>query len=99
MAGDFNSVTKAEEVSNAGKFDKRRCSGFNDWIFGNGLIDMGFIGPKFTWIRGRSPSAFKGARLDSRVHNLGRGRGGYDSAEESKWIKIGHMKESILGLL
>ena len=64
LAGDFNVVANADELSNPRRWDQRKCSGFNDWIFEHGLVDLDFIGPKFTWTRGSSPSSFKGARLD-----------------------------------
>ena len=45
-------------------------TGFNKWIFEHELIDIGFIGPKFMWIRGISTSSFKGARLDRALCNV-----------------------------
>lgn len=62
--GDFNSVATREEVSNKEGFDSRRCRDFNKWIFDEGLVDIGFTGPKFTWTRGVKSESFKGARLD-----------------------------------
>lgn len=52
VAGDFNSVTSCEEVNNLNTFNQRRCRGMKDWVFREGLIDVGFSGPKFTWRRG-----------------------------------------------
>ncbi|VFQ62916.1 unnamed protein product [Cuscuta campestris] len=63
-AGDFNSVTKKEEVSNPDHFEAHRCSRFNEWIFDEAMIDLGFIGQCFTWKRGTDNVNFKGARLD-----------------------------------
>ncbi|XP_031131690.1 uncharacterized protein LOC116033075 [Ipomoea triloba] len=41
---DFNSVTSSDEVSNAACFNSSRCADFNNWIFREGLIDLGFTG-------------------------------------------------------
>lgn len=65
--GDFNAVTSMAEVSNPETFNQRRCVGINDWIFEEGLVDLGFMGPKYTWMRGRDIDNFKGARLDRAV--------------------------------
>lgn len=62
--GDFNSVSSAEEVSNPGTYDLHRNAKFNQWIFQEGLIDMGYNGARFTWMRGNEENTFKGARLD-----------------------------------
>ena len=70
IIGDFNSFTAAEEVSNPGKLDKRRCTGFLEWIHEHELIDMGFTGPRFTWSRGVDTKTFKGARLDRALCNM-----------------------------
>ena len=70
VAGDFNSVLTADEVSNKGKLDGRRCSGFLDWVSEHQLIDLGFSGQRFTWHSGTAPISFKGARLDRGVCNL-----------------------------
>ncbi|XP_019163602.1 PREDICTED: uncharacterized protein LOC109159944 [Ipomoea nil] len=62
--GDFNSVTNREEVSSTSTFSASRCSDFNDWIYREGLIDLGYSGSTYTWIRGMDTPSFKGARLD-----------------------------------
>ncbi|XP_019172990.1 PREDICTED: uncharacterized protein LOC109168419 [Ipomoea nil] len=68
--GDFNAVTCMEDVSNQQNFSNHRCVGMNEWIFKEGLIDMGFVGPRFTWTRGRESTTFTGARLDQALCNL-----------------------------
>ena len=70
IAGDFNSVTHADETSNPDRLDQRRCIGFVNWIFEHGLLDLGFSGPKFTWMRGNTPEQFKGARLYRAICNM-----------------------------
>lgn len=44
--GDYNVVLSIEEVSNKENFGSRRCVGMRDWIFREGLIDLGFVGVK-----------------------------------------------------
>ncbi|XP_073151932.1 uncharacterized protein [Henckelia pumila] len=68
--GDYNSVISDEEVSQIRKMNHRRNVGFSEWIFNQDLIDMGYVGSKFTWIRGLSSNTYKGARLDRGVCNV-----------------------------
>lgn len=58
------------EVSNKGGMAYHRSAGFYDWLFNQELLDLGFIGSKFTWIRGASSITFKGARLDRGVYTI-----------------------------
>ena len=48
----------------------RRCTRFKHWIENNGLIDLGFSGPKFTWTRGLNRETRKEARLDRALCNM-----------------------------
>lgn len=64
VAGDFNTVMSADEVSNQGTYNERRSKGLKEWVFREGLVDPGYSGPTFTWIRGKDQNNFKGARLD-----------------------------------
>ena len=68
--GDFNSVTSKEETSTPLNFDHSKSSGMNNWISTHGLIDLGYLGPKFTWTRGKSPQTFKGSRFDRTLCNI-----------------------------
>nr|GMC77844.1 uncharacterized protein LOC109150389 [Ipomoea batatas] len=70
VAGDFNSVIDQTETTNYSAFSSQRCSDFKEWIHREGLIDLGFSGPKFTWLRGNSTGGAKGARLDRALCNL-----------------------------
>lgn len=70
MAGDFNSVTSQEEVNNSESFSLTRCTDFNEWLFREGLIDLGYTGTQFTWMRGTNPSTFKATRLDRALGNV-----------------------------
>ena len=70
VTGDFNSILSADEVSNLGRMDKRRCLGFTYWIFTPGLINLGILGPQFVWTLGNSTSSFQGACLDKALCSL-----------------------------
>ncbi|KAL4369698.1 hypothetical protein GQ457_05G025040 [Hibiscus cannabinus] len=57
----------------------RVCHHFNDFLFDFGMVDMGFIGPKYTWRRGSlfqrldrclCNSIWYEAFLDSEVYHL-----------------------------
>ena len=68
--GDYNVVITEEEVSGTGPLANHRSTGFMDWIFDQGFLDMGYSGPNFTWTRGLTSSTFKGARLDRALCNV-----------------------------
>ncbi|XP_019177832.1 PREDICTED: uncharacterized protein LOC109173030 [Ipomoea nil] len=68
--GDFNSVTCKEEVSNSESYSHTRCSQFNNWIHSERLIDLGYTGSSFTWMRGVDKPSFKAARLDRALSNI-----------------------------
>lgn len=69
-AGDFNAVLGPNAVSDCNNFSQQRCAGFAEWIFYNGLIDLGYSGPRFTWRRGAHAASYKGARLDRALSNM-----------------------------
>lgn len=69
-AGDFNAVVSPTEVSEGSNFSQQRCAGFTEWIFNQGLVDLGYFGSRFTWRRGNQKDKFKGARLDRALCNL-----------------------------
>jgi len=48
----------------------RRCNHFKHWIENNGLIDLGFSGPKYRWTRGRNWDTMKCARLDRALYSM-----------------------------
>lgn len=49
LIGDFNSTLKNEERSTEGGASMR----FINWIQEKRLIDLGFVGPRFTWNHGK----------------------------------------------
>ncbi|KAK3231083.1 hypothetical protein Dsin_002964 [Dipteronia sinensis] len=48
VAGDFNEIVSSSE-KRGGRFSHPN-SGFSNWIERNELVDLGFIGSKFTWM-------------------------------------------------
>ncbi|XP_031130716.1 uncharacterized protein LOC116032354 [Ipomoea triloba] len=70
VCGDFNSVTSREEVSNPDCFNNAKCADFKEWIFQEGLVDLDFEGPKFTWMRGINTNSFRAARLDRALSSV-----------------------------
>ncbi|XP_031101934.1 uncharacterized protein LOC116005836 [Ipomoea triloba] len=70
VCGDFNSVICREEVSNPDCYNVSRSADFVDWIFREGLVDLGYEGSKFTWMQGTNTSQFKAARLDRALSNV-----------------------------
>lgn len=70
ICGDFNSVVSVDEVSSLASWNSHKSSGFQEWIFEQGLLDMGFCRSKFTWTRGIHELTFKGARLDRALCNV-----------------------------
>ncbi|XP_057744794.1 uncharacterized protein LOC130962625 [Arachis stenosperma] len=49
FAGDFNEIKDSSEKRGGAPTDLRACNAFNNWINNCGLIDLGFIGSRFTW--------------------------------------------------
>ncbi|XVF50260.1 hypothetical protein PTKIN_Ptkin04bG0081900 [Pterospermum kingtungense] len=49
--GDYNVVSSIDEVSVGGSLAHYRNGRFVDWINEQGLFDLGYSGPKFTWMR------------------------------------------------
>ncbi|KAJ8451520.1 hypothetical protein Cgig2_018154 [Carnegiea gigantea] len=50
LVGDFNETTSLDERDHGGSDMARRYVKFNNWIDNNALLDIGFTGPKFTWL-------------------------------------------------
>lgn len=53
LAGDFNAIISANEWEGGATFNHRSANSFRNCIEDCGLIDMGYSGPPFTWMRGR----------------------------------------------
>lgn len=48
IISDFNAVLSADEVSTQGLLALNKSGGFQELIYDQGLIDLGFVGPTFT---------------------------------------------------
>ncbi|XP_031120944.1 uncharacterized protein LOC116024184 [Ipomoea triloba] len=70
IAGDFNSVITREDTDNYTTFSSQRSSDFAEWIHSEDLVDMGYNGPKFTWVKTFSSGVAKSARLDRAFCNV-----------------------------
>ena len=68
VAGDFNEIVNSSE-KRGGRFHHAN-SGFGDWIDRNELVDMGFIGAKFTWMTKRGVHEEIWERLDRAVCSM-----------------------------
>ncbi|KAL5742374.1 hypothetical protein ACOSP7_029106 [Xanthoceras sorbifolium] len=68
VLGDFNEITHLAE-----KKEGRACfsdTGFRDWINANCLVDLGFVGQKFTWMTKRGVNDDIWCRLDRAVCSI-----------------------------
>jgi hypothetical protein len=64
LAGDFNDIVNADEKRGGAVASIRKCNIFKDRIDACKLIDLGAIGPKFTW---RGPVFHGGQRIFERL--------------------------------
>lgn len=60
IIGDFNLVLKSEEWTPLGRWSG--C--FQNMVNKNGLMDLGFIGPSFSWKHSTNPELWRSVRLD-----------------------------------
>ncbi|KAL4349827.1 hypothetical protein AHAS_Ahas10G0080900 [Arachis hypogaea] len=49
LIGDFNEIKDSTEKKGRRPIDLRMCRNFANWIDRCGLVDLGFIGTRFTW--------------------------------------------------
>lgn len=62
VAGDFNEIVSiGQKVGGNSSFTS---TGFAEWIFEQGLVDLGFSGPKFTWVKNSKIANSLKLRLD-----------------------------------
>ncbi|KAJ4851481.1 hypothetical protein Tsubulata_031154 [Turnera subulata] len=52
IAGDFNAILDAAESSNPRKSPSSSMRDFQDCLVAAGMLDLGYVGPQFTWHRG-----------------------------------------------
>ena len=65
ITGNFNEITSITE-KRRGR-DKYSNNGFTNWINRNNSVDLGFTGPKFTWMTKRGIGEDIWERLDKAV--------------------------------
>ncbi|KAJ8441388.1 hypothetical protein Cgig2_009096 [Carnegiea gigantea] len=69
LVGDFNETRSMAKRQNYGSELARHCVKFDHWINNNEFIDLGFLGPEFTWSQGLDPNTRELARLDRGLCN------------------------------
>ncbi|KAL4272914.1 hypothetical protein GQ457_13G010250 [Hibiscus cannabinus] len=52
VGGDLNIICNSSERAGGSLRRSGVCPRFNEFLFYSALVDMGFVGPKFTWRRG-----------------------------------------------
>lgn len=62
VAGDFNEIISISE--NFGGNSTFTSTSFADWIFKQGLVDLGFSGQAFTWVKNSKLAGSLKLRLD-----------------------------------
>ncbi|KAL4300764.1 hypothetical protein AHAS_Ahas17G0233500 [Arachis hypogaea] len=70
VVGDFNEIADEGEKKGGASVDRNACRKFKDWIQSCNLLDLGYVGSKFTWRGGQREGldrVFK--RLDRGLSN------------------------------
>ena len=68
-AGDFNEITKSHEKSGGRLRPFMQIKNFRDVLDECGLVDLGFMGSKFTWFKNIANGILVWERLDRDVGN------------------------------
>ncbi|XP_038970577.1 uncharacterized protein LOC120104120 [Phoenix dactylifera] len=72
MAGDFNCIVGSHEKMGGKPFTyKRKIKEFQEFLDSNGLVDLGFSGPQFTWCNNQQGWARVWERLDRACATAG----------------------------
>ena len=69
MLGDFNEILSSADKCGGNPINMRRAQIFNDCLDVCNLIDLGFQGPKYTWINKQEIGYFIQERLDRAFVN------------------------------
>jgi hypothetical protein len=67
--GDFNEVLSQDEHIGPRDRTETRIAAFQDCLQDCGLMDLGFVGPKYTWCNRQDASSHVKVRLDRAVAN------------------------------
>ena len=68
LVGDYESVSASDDKF-GGSSHNRRHKAFRDFVANAGTIELGFIGPRFTWSNRRGGSSIIMERLDQGCCN------------------------------
>jgi hypothetical protein len=71
LLGDFNSILSSSEKSGGRCFGSSSHNDFADFVHSNALVDLGFVGNRFTWSNHRLGHANIRERLDRGLANHG----------------------------
>ena len=71
VCGDFNEIMQSDEKLGWLDRDARQMKVFRECLSDYGLIDLGFVGRRFTWCNGRIGEQRTLVRLDRMVANEG----------------------------
>jgi hypothetical protein len=69
LLGDFNSILSSSKKSGGRDFGFSSHGNFVDFVHSNALVDLGFVGNKFTWSNCRASRANIRERLDRGLAN------------------------------
>ena len=58
MLGDFNELLASSGKLGGKPFNPRRVQMFKDYLDSYGMVDLGFHGPRFTWVNKREVGHF-----------------------------------------
>lgn len=70
IIGDFNKIVSESEKEGGSIRPRRHMKRFSDTINWCGLRDLGFVGPKFTWLYQRADGSQIRERLDRAMVSL-----------------------------
>ena len=71
VLGDFNEILYSNEKLGGAVREAKQMADFRDCLNRCGLVDLGFIGQKYTWCNGRFGGERTKLRLDRAVANEG----------------------------
>ena len=70
MMGDFNELLSRNDKLGGNPLNPRGVQLFKDCLDSCGMVDLGFHGPKFTWVNKREVGRFIQERLDRGFTNI-----------------------------
>jgi hypothetical protein len=69
VIGDFNEILEQSKKEGGAQWREAQMDIFCNMLEGCQLSDLGFLGPKFTWVNHRTNGTFIKERLDRAVAN------------------------------